>query len=685
MKKMKCRVASFAIVSVLLLVNLVPNIVTALDRTQDSLQFPQASTTVKDDLDFNSPFELAKHFHIFSNEVSNTVHVNGNIATKHLKETKNFGTVIKNESTHVPLDLFYIQKLDMIASSSFVKQTTQRKNKVVFGSSVNLSLVDNNTAAAIAGSKLDNLKLDEIYQDQGDNVYIDFDEVFTALREQSDQFHQASKAAGIVIDTSDQNKRTVDVSGIILDHKANQLVRLKKVDDLGNPLKGAAFDLYQGDAKNPLDTDVKLNDDVYRSDAEGLIELTLSSGQYYFKEVVAPTGYLLDQSLHGFVVEESINSNATVYVDIDASLLEANTPLYITGMTTDGPSYIFNVITDGKKTLQIESQIKLSIDGVERVNKETEYFLDAKLLWNFSNEVETININRPFQGSVLATGAHVTTDANLDGSIIADKVTIGGESHRWEFQSTTNLEPIELTVVNEVDTEIQPTETDPTESEPTETDPVETEPVETDPVETEPTETEPVETDPTETEPTETEPTETDPTETEPVETDPTESEPTETVPVETDPTESEPTETEPVETEPTETSPTETEPVETKPTETEPTESEPVKTEPVETEPTEPVPTEIESLETEPSKTEATGTTEDEAIPTSITPESGVGGEVVSESKPGGEGAEITNPPLTGDLLPSWLIDLFIVLAAAFAIGGIGFLIYEKRFDKRQ
>jgi len=114
---------------------------------------------------------------------------------------------------------------------------------------------------------------------------------------------------------------------------------------------------------------------------------------------------------------------------------------------------IINVDTKGANSYDVNSQIKLiyndgdANNNVERPNQETEYFDDNHLLWNFydstaSDKLYTgqVNINRPFQGSVLAPRATVDIGANLDGNIVADKVYVNGETHRWDLQDHSDQE-----------------------------------------------------------------------------------------------------------------------------------------------------------------------------------------------------------------------------------------------------
>ncbi|WP_374286997.1 collagen-binding domain-containing protein [Lactococcus sp.] len=134
------------------------------------------------------------------------------------------------------------------------------------------------------------------------------------------------------------------------------------------------------------------------------------------------------------------NAAATdqIFISIDADVLSASTPLKI--LNPNGAMLIFNVV-GASDSLNINSKIEYGT----RVNHETETFTDAKIMWNFGNSLKTLNVNAPFQGTVLAPEAAVTANQNLDGSIIATDVTIKAESHRWD------LAPISITSKSIVD------------------------------------------------------------------------------------------------------------------------------------------------------------------------------------------------------------------------------------------
>ncbi|WP_338231890.1 collagen-binding domain-containing protein [Companilactobacillus muriivasis] len=144
-----------------------------------------------------------------------------------------------------------------------------------------------------------------------------------------------------------------------------------------------------------------------------------------------------------------------IVIDLDPSVLAKDTPIYIYGLSADkgGTNIIINVDTKGANPYDVNSQIKLiyndgdTNNNVERPNQETEYFDDNHLLWNFydstaSDKLYTgqVNINRPFQGSVLAPKATIDVGANLDGNIVADKVFVNGETHRWDLQDHSDQE-----------------------------------------------------------------------------------------------------------------------------------------------------------------------------------------------------------------------------------------------------
>lgn len=144
------------------------------------------------------------------------------------------------------------------------------------------------------------------------------------------------------------------------------------------------------------------------------------------------------------VTDMTPDENGRIVLNLSPEVLQTATPLTIKGLSpdADGDTIIINVDTGSDPDYHINSQIKIIYsDGTERNNKETEDFGDNHLLWNFVDQnaadkqyTGTIHVDRPFQGSVLAPSATVEANQNLDGNIIADKVIVNAETHRWDLQ-----------------------------------------------------------------------------------------------------------------------------------------------------------------------------------------------------------------------------------------------------------
>ncbi|NLC75557.1 MAG: choice-of-anchor A family protein, partial [Clostridiales bacterium] len=389
-------------------------------------------------------FSTAKNFHIFSNEAEVHVHTNGNIATGNLIGDVNFGTNV--HSGGVLKDIHYLRSVTQIASSSFVASTLSRGLKVVFGAGVNLSWVDNGNKLAVNGTELGNVKKSgEAFIDKNGQTYIDFTTVFNELRVDSDAFASNTQTTGVAINFGDQNNRVIDVSNANV--LATGAVKLTKRNENGTKtLSGATFDLYRTGTQNPIEMGLETNENGE------ITVIGLAAGDYFFRETQAPAGYEAIQQETSFqIASANTSSSGYIYVTLTKAQLEQSTPIKITGLSKNRPGVIVNVDMQGSNSLHINSQITLVIDGVQRNNKETEDFSDAKLLWNFPNSTQNIYVDRPFLGTILATGAYVVANQNLDGSIIADRVNInGGESHRWDFQmqADTSAEPVEVEVRN---------------------------------------------------------------------------------------------------------------------------------------------------------------------------------------------------------------------------------------------
>lgn len=144
----------------------------------------------------------------------------------------------------------------------------------------------------------------------------------------------ASSLAGATIDnTSMVQYQTINRQFSTVIHLTNVQNRLfvQKVDDLGKPVNGATFDLYQAKdvtgnspstyaikpGAEPYDT-VKANDATYPYEIKGTACFPLDSvnhkpltkGTYYLRESVSPDGYEINNTITKVIVDDS-----GVYVD----------------------------------------------------------------------------------------------------------------------------------------------------------------------------------------------------------------------------------------------------------------------------------------------------------------------------------------------------------------------------------
>ena len=128
-----------------------------------------------------------------------------------------------------------------------------------------------------------------------------------------------------------------------------------------------------------------------------------------------------------------------IYVTVDASHISGDNKRNITikGIPAgeNAPIIILNVTNVQNGDLTVKTHLVLEYSDQNNVNGSSEKHGQAnKLLWNFGTNLNSLNIDGDCHlGSILASNAHITTNVNVDGNIIGDKVTIKGESHRWDL------------------------------------------------------------------------------------------------------------------------------------------------------------------------------------------------------------------------------------------------------------
>ncbi len=212
----------------------------------------------------NNLLSYAAYFHIFAREATLTAHTNGNLAVQKLDGRVNFGTAI-HEGT-LEKDIYYIENLVHCIESSFVVKNDTRGNKVVFGDSVLLNIVNGDVFAD--NRKINHLDPSELFQDKNNNKYINFDEMFSSLGIQSNKLSQRTPNAELNNDNfTDENNRVIKLQDYEPNERNEIVINLTaKVLAKDRPL------IIDGISKEKVGTTVIIN-----VDTEGQAEYSMSS------------------------------------------------------------------------------------------------------------------------------------------------------------------------------------------------------------------------------------------------------------------------------------------------------------------------------------------------------------------------------------------------------------------------
>lgn len=192
------------------------------------------------------------------------------------------------------------------------------------------------------------------------------------------------------------------------------------------------------DAKDVLDTDYTIDFEKEFTDLSKLADSYSAKAET--AGVICDFSDMNRRTIDLSHVDQKIKQ---IFINIDAQYLNDPQPLTITGLSlsNDGPMVIFNVV-NAKDTLYCNTQTKLVYNGqtissgeshkINTANGEVE--VPNHIMWNFGTKLSNLNITSGyFMGNVLAPNAELNTRVNADGNLIAKKVTIGGESHRWDL------------------------------------------------------------------------------------------------------------------------------------------------------------------------------------------------------------------------------------------------------------
>jgi len=135
--------------------------------------------------------------------------------------------------------------------------------------------------------------------------------------------------------------------------------------------------------------------------------------------------------------------------NITAAALDAmsdnNQPWFgIKGFSSSGGTVIINVNCSGYGGGTIDMPHSTSfINGSWLASGGVTSFTHSRVLWNFGNYAGTINTRELYGVAILAPNATVVVGATMNGTIIANNVTVDQESHRDDFVGKL---PVSVTV-----------------------------------------------------------------------------------------------------------------------------------------------------------------------------------------------------------------------------------------------
>lgn len=125
--------------------------------------------------------------------------------------------------------------------------------------------------------------------------------------------------------------------------------------------------------------------------------------------------------------------------------------------TGSNGTVVINVDCTGATTINMP-QARIVIDGQLQNTSEVTEFSAGKVIWNFVN-ADGVTINTHLMtGIILAPGATVNINQNLNGTVVADIINVNAESHRTDFTGKVT-EPEETPEENEYYVTVQKIET----------------------------------------------------------------------------------------------------------------------------------------------------------------------------------------------------------------------------------
>jgi choice-of-anchor A domain-containing protein len=219
------------------------------------------------------------------------------------------------------------------------------------------------------------------------------------------------------------------------------------------------------------ETDVSFIDMEREFKALRALSGRLATAERTYSEV---SDYYNNDDRNNRIIQLAMADNEHTVIDISPNELMVDTDIRIKGYDTVGAnSVIINIDMKGYKAFDVRAPIKLyGINDSHVPNTEWTTWEYGKILWNFYDSGEADGTYKGelglhlMMGTVLAPDADVYAGQNLDGSIIARRVTIGAETHRndftgnipsFEWDSTTTETTTEETTTEETTEKITET------------------------------------------------------------------------------------------------------------------------------------------------------------------------------------------------------------------------------------
>ncbi len=185
---------------------------------------------------------------------------------------------------------------------------------------------------------------------------------------------------------------------------------------------------------------------VWKDDANPFIDLMSLKNQYLNLSTTLSTysNYNITSYLNtnaGSVDESYIeltNSGEAGIFNTTATEISSLRYLGVKGFSSSNTNgVVINVNCEGVSLLNLPISL-ISVDGNNIPLSETHIFTNGRVLWNFYNYLPysaTSITASLLHASILAEGASFTASQNLNGTIIANNITINAESHRDDFIS----------------------------------------------------------------------------------------------------------------------------------------------------------------------------------------------------------------------------------------------------------